>query len=64
MRGLRWIVLSAGMVICFALSVIPAHAQKMPDGLVGYWPLDEDAGDSSSDMSGNGNDGQIMGNVE
>ncbi|MFC1718910.1 LamG domain-containing protein [Candidatus Poribacteria bacterium] len=66
MRGLRWFMLSAGMVICLAVSVIsaPARVQKISDGLVGYWPLDEDAGDSSEDMSGNGNDGQITGNVE
>ncbi len=64
MRGLRCTVLLAGLVICFVLSVAPAHAQKIPDGLVGYWPLDEDAGDSSMDMSGNGNDGEIKGNVE
>ena len=64
MRGLRCIALLAGMVICLALSVAPAHAQKMPDGLVGYWPLDEDDGNSSIDLSGNGNDGEIQGNVE
>jgi hypothetical protein len=30
------------------------------DGLVGYWDLDEGAGDVAHDKSGNGNDGQIV----
>lgn len=30
-------------------------------GLVGYWPMDEDAGTTMNDVSGNGNDGTIAG---
>lgn len=29
--------------------------------LVGYWPLDEGAGDEAADMSGNGNTGTVVG---
>lgn len=33
----------------------PVHAQRMDEGLVGYWPFDEGSGASSADHSGNGN---------
>jgi hypothetical protein len=52
-----------GIVICFMLIDSLVSAQ-MPDDLVGYWPLDEGAGDGAEDKSGNSNDADIMGNVE
>ena len=31
-------------------------------GLVGYWPFDEGSGNVAADASGNGNDGELVGN--
>ena len=35
--------------------------QDLSEGLVGYWPLDEDAGATTVDQSGNGSEGQLHG---
>jgi hypothetical protein len=49
------------LVILASALVVPAdHARAdITEGLVGYWPLDGDA----QDVSGNGNDGVVIGNV-
>lgn len=34
-----------------------------PEGLVAYWPFDEGSGITTLDQSGNGNDGDLMGDT-
>jgi len=48
----------AAIIIIIAVA-IPAYAQV--DGLILYLPFDEGAGDVVKDLSGHGNDGEIMG---
>jgi Domain of unknown function (DUF5127)/Domain of unknown function (DUF4965)/Domain of unknown function (DUF1793)/Concanavalin A-like lectin/glucanases superfamily/Domain of unknown function (DUF4964) len=43
----------------FALATLSSHA----GGLVGYWPLDEGSGTTTSDLSGYGYGGTLIGNV-
>ncbi len=45
-------------VLVLGLTTTVASAD-IADGLVGYWPLDEGAGTTTSDSSGNGNDGTL-----
>jgi hypothetical protein len=49
-------------LICFVLvpglTTTVANADII-DGLVGYWPLNEGGGTTTSDLSGNGNDGTL-----
>lgn len=44
-------------LLCLLLASSSASAV---DGLLGYWRLDEGAGEVATDSSGNGNDGQII----
>ncbi|GIX06773.1 MAG: hypothetical protein KatS3mg115_1176 [Candidatus Poribacteria bacterium] len=52
----RWVVIF-GMTV--ALS---AYAVSIGDGLEGLWLFDEGSGDIARDSSGNGRDGEILGN--
>ena len=56
-------ILIAWMVIFLGMPVFHAYAQSGPEDLVGYWPLDEGAGNVSEDKSGKGNNGAIQGNA-
>ena len=46
------------LVLCFVTTVASAD---ISDGLVAYWPLDEAAGDTTADVTGNGSDGTFVG---
>ncbi len=48
----------ASLVLVLGLAVGVAHAD-IRNGLVGYYPLDEGAGDIAHDMSGEGHDGTL-----
>ncbi|MHC4682391.1 MAG: LamG-like jellyroll fold domain-containing protein [Planctomycetota bacterium] len=54
----RKLIFSTSLVLVLGLTTTVANAD-IADGLVGYWPLDEGAGDTTSDRSGNGNDGAL-----
>ena len=45
-----------------AIALDPARAEI--SGLVGYWPLDEGSGNVAEELSGKGNLGQILGDIE
>ena len=45
------------LVLCFVTTVARAD---ISDGLVAYWPLDEAAGDTTADVTGNGSDGTFV----
>ena len=55
-------------LICFVLIASALLASTgiaaLPEGLVGYWKLDEGSGTLASDSSGVGNDGIVMGGSE
>ena len=59
--------MSERMICCvFALSLVglmagPGDAQIEPDNVLGAWLLDEGNGDTTTDASGNGHDGTLMG---
>ncbi|MCH7920761.1 MAG: hypothetical protein IIC50_22645 [Planctomycetes bacterium] len=46
----------AGLVLMLSVAAGLAHADLL-EGLVGYWPLDEGAGDTTADASGAGHNG-------
>ncbi len=46
------------LVLVLGLTTTVADADII-DGLVGYWPLNEGGGTTTSDLSGNGNDGTL-----
>jgi hypothetical protein len=48
------------IVLVLGLTTTVANAE-IADGLVAYWPLDEGGGTTTSDLSGNGNDGTLNG---
>ena len=51
-------------VLVLGMAADVANAQAtVTDGLVGYWPLDEGAGDTAYDMSGMGHDGTLYNGV-
>lgn len=54
LRRFGWLpfLVGAWLLLCHPL---PAHAQGIDDGLVGYWPFDEGHGSTSADLSGSGN---------
>jgi hypothetical protein len=49
-------LISFVLLVGLAVGVANADIQT---GLVGYWPLNEGAGDTAADMSGNGHDGTL-----
>ncbi|UCD27748.1 MAG: hypothetical protein JSV03_11650, partial [Planctomycetota bacterium] len=51
------LLITITFVLCFIFTSV-AHAD-LTDGLVGYWPLDEDSGFTAPDGSGNGHDGTL-----
>ena len=52
-----------GTLTCLTLITFLATVTVagLMEGLVAYWPLDEGEGDTTSDLSGNGNDGTLNG---
>src|SRR6185436_16749444 len=56
----------AFFILLFACSVLPAHARaSLTDGLVGYWTMDGKntnwSTGATADLSGNGNNGSMVG---
>jgi hypothetical protein len=51
------------LVIVFVLA-IPTFAAINPKDILGIWTMDEGSGKVVADLSGNGNDGEITGNVK
>jgi hypothetical protein len=51
-------------ILALGLVALPVGAQNLSDALVAYWPLNETAGDTAVDASGNGHDGNLMGDPE
>ena len=54
-RRLQTILLLLSALMLLLLCPVPAHAQSIDNGLVGYWPFDEGRGSTSADLSGSGN---------
>ena len=55
-------IVSIGLIlVTLMMFVTPSHAKIDPKTAVGIWLLDEGTGKNVSDLSGNGNDGEIMG---
>jgi len=54
------------VVVLFATGVltVSSYGKIDPETCVGAWLFDEDDGDIATDSSGNGNDGELMGNPE
>ena len=55
-----FLVLSVSIAIGIVLNVQQSYG-AMDEDLVALWSLDEGAGDTVKDLSGNGNDGKIVG---
>ena len=51
------------ITLCLLICVAFSHADLM-DGLVLYMPLDEGSGSTTQDFSGNGFEGEVMGNAK
>ncbi len=43
---------------------LPAFVQAVEEGIVAYWDFNEKAGDTASDVSGNGHDGKLLGDPQ
>ena len=56
--GIREVLRALPPSVCMEVS---AYGTTVPDGLAGYWKLDEDSGTSAADSSGNGLSGTIYG---
>lgn len=52
-----------GLVVLFSVCASPGFALEI-EGLILYLPLDDGSGGIAKDLSGQGNDGVLMGNVE
>lgn len=59
MKNLSMVCLIMLMMVLFAL---PVFAQNLKDGLIAYWMFNETKGEVASDSSGNGHDGDLLGN--
>jgi len=49
------------MFVIMATLVMTASSYAFVDNIVAAWTFDEDSGDIIHDVSGNGNDGKLMG---
>ncbi|MHC4242714.1 MAG: LamG-like jellyroll fold domain-containing protein [Planctomycetota bacterium] len=54
----KHLICLVSFILLVGLAVGAANAD-IQTGLVGYWPLNEGAGDTAADMSGNGHDGTL-----
>jgi hypothetical protein len=64
-RYLRSLALPAALLLLSAcLSMDASAAPSKPDGLVGYWKLDEGIGAKAFDYSGGGAHGEILGDAK
>jgi hypothetical protein len=53
------------LLVAAALAAIAAVSAAAPeDGLVAYWDFDENGGGTANDRSGNGHDGELVGDPE
>jgi len=59
-RKFRKMICLVSFVLVLGLTTTVAKAD-IADGLVGYWPLDEGAGTTTEDVSGNGSEGTVYG---
>ncbi|MHC4497065.1 MAG: LamG-like jellyroll fold domain-containing protein, partial [Planctomycetota bacterium] len=57
----RLIMIWISCIIIILMFAGQSHAQVDPDSILGIWLLDEGAGDTAEDASGNGNNGTLMG---
>ena len=49
------------LLICTTFVIMSTNLAVGADGLVGFWPFDENGGGKASDVTGNGHDGEIKG---
>jgi hypothetical protein len=52
------------IVLSLCLAVTASASVEIGDGLIGYWPMDEGAGDTVEDISTNSNNGTIQGDPQ
>lgn len=53
-----------GTLLFIGLLGLPLLGQAATDGLVAYWAFDEESGNTASDSSGNGHDGELIGDPQ
>jgi len=63
-RVLRTLCVGAFVIALTLVVSSAANAIINPDSIAGLWFFDENKGEIAEDMSGNGNDGQLMGNAD
>ena len=57
------ITLIFALLLLVVFVVQPVLSQNV-DGLVAYWDFDEGSGNTAKDISGNGHDGELVGDTE
>ena len=60
----RRIIMCRKLICLLTFIVVLGTAGNASAGLVGYWRLDEGSGTIAYDSSGNGHDGELIGNPE
>ena len=61
---MKSITLIFGTIFFVGLLVLPILSYAVEDGLVAYWALNDEDGDTASDSSGNGHDGDLIGDPQ
>jgi hypothetical protein len=51
------------IIVVFVVFSAGVSMADLSDGLVAYWPMEEGSGDVTADVTGNGNDGRLLGGV-
>ena len=60
----KCLLIGAFFLFIAGMLTTQSYAEIDPDTIVGMWLFDESKGDTATDSSGNGNDGELVGNPE
>lgn len=60
----KYLLIAMVVLLVVGILVSSSYARIDPESIVGIWLFDEEEGDIASDSSGNGNDGELKGNLE
>lgn len=61
---MKWITFVFTFLLFAGFMLFSILAQAVEEGLVAYWNFNEKAGDTASDVTGNGHDGALMGDPQ
>ena len=61
---MKYVTITLSLLLLIGLAVQPVLSQDLKKGIVAYWDFNKDGGETTSDSSGNGHDGTLLGDTK